>query len=398
MVLFPIGSIFNTHTMPSRLLCFLFLASPLVLRAYIVMDPADNSKAGTDGPHVFYRDNGLVVKYVVMRDAVPVASTQCYADKRSALLHCTIPETGDTFSFSLQEKLEIQPDNYLPASRLLALSDIEGNFKAMKMMLQSAGVMDNHFNWTFGDGHLVLLGDFFDRGLQVTECLWLLYKLEGEADAAGGKLHFILGNHEVMNLQGNTEYVRKKYLQNARILQEDYHRWFDQNAELGRWLRTKNAVEKIGDIVFCHGGISMDLVHTGLSLFDINRIARHNLGKDDYYIELPMAKTIFDHKTGIFWYRGLAKNMVSQEEVTTILDFVGAKKMVVGHTLQPFPTAYYHGRVICIDLYHEESLREGFVQTLWIEDEKFFTIHTNGEKSQVFSVPKPRNTVKPSQR
>ncbi len=45
-------------------------------------------------------------------------------------------------------------------------------------------------------------GDMFDRGDQVTECLWLVYALEETAKAAGGYVHFILGNHELMNLQG----------------------------------------------------------------------------------------------------------------------------------------------------------------------------------------------------
>ena len=382
----------------SRLLCLILWVSPLVLFAKVRVNPADSSNAGTDGPHVFYRNNGVVVKYVVMRHNGPAACTQFFPDKQSAVLSCTIPETGDTFSFALREKLSVPPAIYPAANRLLVLSDIEGNFQAMKMMLQSAGVIDNQLNWIYGQGHLVLLGDFFDRGLQVTECLWLLYKLEGEAENAGGKVHFILGNHEVINLQGNTEYVRRKYLQNTRILQEDYHRWFDQNSELGRWLRTKNAVEKIGDYVFCHGGISMDIVHAGLSIAEINRIVRQNLGKKDCCLESTIANAVFDHKTGVFWYRGLAKNMVPPEEVAAILSFIGAKKMVVGHTLQPFPTAFYNGQIICIDMYHEENLRQGFVQTLLIENENCYAINTNGHKMPIVSLARPALKTYPSQR
>jgi hypothetical protein len=277
---------------------------------------------------------------------------------------------------------------------LLALSDIEGNFQALKMMLLGAGVIDEQFNWTFGDGDLVLLGDFFDRGLNVTECLWLLYKLDGEAEAAGGKLHFILGNHEIINLQGNTQYVRRKYLENVRLMHEEYKYWFDHNSELGRWLRTKNAVEKIGDYVFCHGGFSPDLMRARLSLADINRIARQNLGKADYDITNVDAKIIFDTKLGIFWYRAMAKNLATQEDVNSVLAYLGAKRMVVGHTLQSDLTAFYGGKVICIDLYHEENLRQGFIKTLWIEDGYCYALDSRGDKSTVFSISFPRKTEK----
>lgn len=374
-----------------RLLFLLLIALPAILSAHVA-DPLDNSTAGTDGPHVFYRGDKVVVKYVVMRDTGATAITRKFPNKQAAELTCMIPESGDKFSFLLRDKLNESPATYPAAKRLLALSDIEGNFQALKMMLLGAGVMDEQFNWTFGDGDLVLLGDFFDRGLNVTECLWLLYKLDGEAEAAGGKLHFILGNHEIINLQGNTQYVRRKYLENVRLMQEEYKYWFDHNSELGRWLRTKNAVEKIGDYVFCHGGFSPDLMRTRLSLADINRIARQNLGKADYDITNADAKIIFDTKLGIFWYRAMAKNLAPQEDVNNVLAYLDAKRMVVGHTLQAELTAHYGGKVICIDLYHEENLRQGFIKTLWIEDGYCYALDSRGDKSTVFSISFPRKT------
>jgi len=50
---------------------------------------------------------------------------------------------------------------------------------------------------------LVLVGDCVDRGQEVTQVLWLIYKLEIAAKNKGGSVHFVLGNHEIMNFQGN---------------------------------------------------------------------------------------------------------------------------------------------------------------------------------------------------
>lgn len=271
-------------------------------------------------------------------------------------------------------------------SKMLVLSDIEGNFKGFKMMLQGARAIDKNFNWTFGSGHLVLVGDFMDRGLHVTECLWLIYKLEQEAEAAGGKVHFILGNHEVLNLEGNTQYVRRKYMENAALLGEPYVRLYDDHTELGRWLRTKNSIERIGDHLFCHGGLSPELVATQLSLYQINEISRKNLGIP--YAKLQGKKTmaVFNQSNGIFWYRNGAKNLLSEQEMNDVLISMHARRMVVGHTLQPDISALYQGRLICIDLYHEDNLRQGFMKALWIENGMSFALDSRGVKTSLYSV------------
>ncbi|MBK6929654.1 MAG: metallophosphoesterase [Saprospirales bacterium] len=222
--------------------------------------------------------------------------------------------------------------------------------------------------------------------MNVTEVLWLIYKLEPEAEAAGGKVHFILGNHEVMNLCGEYGYVRNKYLENAQLIGEDYRLWFDDHSELGRWLRTKNAVEKIGDYVFCHGGISPILASTTLTLSDINRISRQHLGTNYGEITDSVAQYVYDTRQGIFWYRDGAKNKLTIEQMDAILAFAGAKRMVVGHTLMPEITALYDGRLICMDLYHDENQRAGNLRTLVIEDGLTYSLNTSGEKNSVFSV------------
>jgi hypothetical protein len=362
----------------------LYLLLPVLL--FAGDPPNDGTKAGVDGPYVFHRDGKVVVKSVERSDTGLVARIAVFEEHHPVLLTCTIPEKNERFSFLLRDSFYTQPDQYPQPAKMLVLSDIEGNFEGFKMILMGAKVIDRDFHWIFGKGHLVLNGDFFDRGLHVTEELWLIYKLEGEAEKAGGKVHYILGNHEILNLEGNTEYVCNKYIDNARILNEDYKHLFDANSEIGRWLRTKNAVEKIGDLVFCHGGISPELVHTKMTLSEINRLARLNCGKAPESIYTTNAKAVFDVQTGIFWYREAAKNQLTTEQVDAILAYAGAKRMIIGHTLVTDLTALYGGRVICTDLFHEENLRRGFMKSLWIEDGVLYGIDSRGEKSMILSV------------
>ncbi|WP_315816501.1 hypothetical protein [Paraflavitalea speifideaquila] len=54
---------------------------------------------------------------------------------------------------------------------------------------------------------------------------------------------------------------------------------YAENSELGKWLRTKNIVEKIGNILYVHGGISRELNQLHLSVTEINQLARPYLAK-----------------------------------------------------------------------------------------------------------------------
>jgi hypothetical protein len=347
----------------------------------------DISKAATDGPHVFYHKGKITIKSIVPKDSTVTVISNTYTKKSDVpALTCLLPEIGDKFTFQLRDSLPIYPDQYEAPSKILAISDMEGNFHGFKILLQGLNVIDSTFHWSFGKGHLVLIGDFFDRGLNVTEVLWLIYKLEEEALAAGGRVHFILGNHEILNLQGITQYVRNKYILNADLLQEPYQNWYSENTELGRWLRTKNAIEKIGDNIFCHGGISQDLVETGFSIHKVNTLARQFIGVPYEQITDEDGLKVFDTKTGIFWYRGIAKRQVQPEDVTKALEWAGGKRLIVGHTLVEDVTALYNGRVFCIDLYHEEYLRQGIMKSLWIEDGAFWGINSKGEKNAIFNV------------
>jgi Calcineurin-like phosphoesterase len=350
-------------------------------------DPkSDPTKAGTDGPHVFYKGGNIVVKSIVMEDTIAVARKQIFKQKSDVLLTCVVPETGDAFSFALMDSIRIPPTTYteMPA-KMLVLSDIEGNFKGFKMILLGAKVMDDKFNWTFGKGHLVLVGDYFDRGTNVTECLWLVYKLEKEAAEAGGKVHFIMGNHEVMNLSGDIRYVRNKYFENAELINEEYTSWYSINTELGQWLRSKNAVEQIGDYLFCHGGYSSTLLDTKLTLEAINDLARRHYGIPESAIKSNSAQIIFNSNYGIFWYRDMAKNKLEKMQVDNILDALKVRRIIIGHTLQSDLTALYGGSVICIDLYHDDNIRQGFMKTLYIENGLLFGLDSRNEKTSLFT-------------
>jgi hypothetical protein len=279
----------------------------------------------------------------------------------------------------LKQQLQNEKPETANAGKLLALSDIEGNFAAFRELLQVNAVMDENFDWTFGNGQLVLIGDFFDRGEQVTEVLWLIYSLEEKAKAAGGYVHFILGNHEIMNLSGDLRYVQHTYLETAGLLKEKYEDLYGENSELGRWLRTKNIIEKISDLLFMHGGFSSEMNNLGLSIARINDLARPSYSQDVYKYRDKKLAVIYDGKTSPFWYRGYywGNDRASQQQVDSTLSEFGNKFIITGHTIVADTiSVWFGGKVLNTDVHHAAGKSEA----LLVEDGKFYRVNTVGQK------------------
>ena len=77
--------------------------------------------------------------------------------------------------------------------------------------------------------------------------LWFVYQLEKQAEKSGGKVHFLLGNHEYMVLQKDLRYLHKKYNLASQLLNTPYDELYGVNTVLGRWLRSKATLIKINE-------------------------------------------------------------------------------------------------------------------------------------------------------
>lgn len=335
-----------------------------------------------DGPYVFTDKSKTTIHTIDGSNLLK----QEYNNKPSKQLQVQT-DSRNTFSVFLKPSLETEPAEYPKPEKLFVLSDIEGNFDQFRKLLQVNGIIDENYNWTFGNGHLVFAGDMFDRGFQVTECLWLAYSLEEKAKASGGYVHFILGNHEIMNMQGYHGYVQLKYKENAALMGKTVTQLYNEESELGRWLRTKNIVEKIGDILFLHGGISRKLNQLPLTVVDINQLARPNYAIDKTNSSYGDERTnsIMQAKTSPFWYRSYYEN---KKEMPQIIDSTLQKfqvnQIVTGHTIVADTISiHYEGKVINIDTKHAEGRSEA----LLIEGDKYYRVNTQGEKILLFAKP-----------
>lgn len=342
-----------------------------------------------DGPYILY-NNELATAYSITNSKI---IKQEVTHKAPNKITVSTDKAGINFTVTLKATLQPEPSEYEKSSRLLALSDIEGNFEALRLLLQANKVIDENFNWIFGNGHLVFAGDMFDRGLQVTECLWLIYSLEEKAKAAGGYVHFILGNHEVMNLQGNHSYTQMKYKNNAVLLNKSLVELYSTNSELGKWLRTKNIIEKIGDLLFVHGGISPDVNNLSLTVPDINNISRPFYGGNidssnhNALVLFNDKRNNGKDKTSPFWFRGYygdldnAGQIPSMEQVDNTLKKFNVRHIITGHTIVADTISlWYKGKVINIDTHH----MSGKSEALMAEEDNYYRVNAEGNRVLLF--------------
>jgi hypothetical protein len=365
-----------------------FTFFPLLLVLFMLSNNGDTPNCGVkkitevldDGPYVFYKNDQVFAKYIVQNDSIKKvrADSITLAQKSDLSLNVNTDEAGVLFSVKLKKRLQNEKTEFKKVNKELVLSDIEGNFGAFRKLLQANGVIDENYNWIFGDGHLVLIGDFFDRGSQVTEVLWLIYSLEDKAKAVGGYVHFILGNHEIMNLSNDLRYVQQKYMDNAILLNEKYETLYDEHTELGRWLRTKNIMEKIGNVLYMHGGISAEINSMNIPVADIDELARPFYADTTYkYPDQRLDIILTD--LGPFWYRGYyTGNKATPQQIDSTLSGFGVKHIVTGHTIVADTiSVWYNGKVMNTDVHHAGGKSEA----LLIEGKKYYRVNAEGKKT-----------------
>lgn len=350
----------------------------------------DNPKRlewNNEGPYVFFKNDSIVeINYIKgnMEDGYDL-DQQEYPIDSNPLASSFFALDSTQFQFNLKTDFSIPNSVYNDRFPILAISDIESGYKTFRDFLINSKVIDSKLNWTFGNGHLVLVGDFVDRGFSTTQVLWFIYKLEQEAEKYGGSVHFILGNHELKNMYGDYGAASPKYIFVSSILGKTQAQLYDQNSFIGKWLFSKNIIEKINGHIFTHGGLHPELTETNHSIQDINTLLRETY----YTAPYPKASKsnmdiLVSSKDGPAWFRGYFKENLSQESVDSVLDHFEAKDVIVGHTIQSKVKTYFNRRVIGIDIAHPKDYHQNWPKQesegLLIDGDQYYRVLADGTK------------------
>jgi len=220
--------------------------------------------------------------------------------------------------------------------------------------------MDSKGDWIGGETIVVQMGDILDRGPDEADCISRLLDLKYQAQAAGGDVISLLGNHEIMNADLDFRYVEP-----LGWLGWDEHSGDSSISKAPGWDKIpqfmKNRIESlslgegnlalalaqmpvvitVGPSVFVHGGLVPEVVLYGLPKLNAET-ARWLKGEEDQkpsmlehyrFHRLPASEEMSP-----VWHRDFGKLDGCDPDILAIADasmrLLGVKRMIIGHTPQ----------------------------------------------------------------
>jgi hypothetical protein len=279
------------------------------------------------------------------------------------------------------------------AERVVALADVHGAYDAMVETLRQAEVIDGQLGWSGAGTHLVIVGDLLDRGPRSRDAMDLLMRLEGEALAAGGAVHVVIGNHESMNLIGDLRYVSKaEYAAFAADETEaERQRWFEAYAErhassasgavlfekfeqqfpagffalrrafrpdgkYGAWLLSKPAIMVVNGTAFVHGGLSPMIERLGLEGVN-GRLKSELVAYVEALETLTDAEVLLPTDSHYDTQAVLNAYMPALDETPAVLDAIAtARRLFDTDLFASDGPLWYRGSVSCGELIEEYRL------------------------------------------
>jgi hypothetical protein len=286
--------------------------------------------------------------------------------------------------------------------RLIAVGDLNGDDDGLAAMLRALRVTDAHDRWIGEDVHLVQVGDVVNRGGGARAALDRLVRLKAEAQLVGGRVDVLLGNHEAMVALGNLAWCTPEEIlsfatfderaayeaERSRAIyellgeatslkgtlpiigrlraweelhcpgREAYLDAMGPEGPYGQFLRALPLAIRVGPVLLTHGGLSYDYARMGLEELDRRRVDVWSTGATRE-AELGPNCLLFDD-TGPLWNRSFAlgDGPDVEEELLAVLQEVGARTVVVGHTRteqmpggrRGYPHSRFDGRFICSDV------------------------------------------------
>lgn len=214
---------------------------------------------------------------------------------------------------------------------MFVVGDLHGHLDVLKRLLHSRLLIDEEDDWTGGGAVVCFMGDLFDRGPDGLGCLRLIQKLEQQANAVGGRVTCLLGNHEIL-------LVAAKRFQNQKVpgfkstILELWKRNGGRDTDLEitpaeiAWLSSLDAMRLEGDALLIHCD-STFYVEVGSTVQEVNRkfsnlFDSHEITDWSWAIDITSRRQELDHV----------------EAAEAMLARFGGQRIIHGHTPIPYQT------------------------------------------------------------
>lgn len=228
-----------------------------------------------------------------------------------------------------------------PKKRIIVIGDIHGDYKLTLMCLSEMKLINNKGDWCGGSTWVVQMGDQVDRGGRGQfindensdiRIINLFEKLNNQAVKTGGAVISLLGNHELMNVMGNYNYVSPLGISEFGGCYKRYE-YFKPGGMVCQLLKKRPVIIKIGSYVFVHAGIKKETIKN-YSFDSINNMMKRFLTGDIDLINNKSFIDLFIGPDSLLWSREFSKNNFNMYKCNNLLKTLKCNGIVVGHTIQ----------------------------------------------------------------
>jgi hypothetical protein len=297
-----------------------------------------------------------------------------------------LPAAGSGAGCAEAEAHDAPVSSWPAQPRVVVIGDLHSDIQATRQAFQLAGGTDESDVWIGGALTIVQLGDMIGRSDDERQVLDFLFAVREQAEAAGGKVHLLVGNHEVMGARVDNQAVGLNPFPGYDDLTDldlDDPRLqilAEQAKKRGAALMSGGPYAKrfaelptvlqLGKTVYVHGGVVPRWAAYGLDR--INAEVSQWLFGD---CPEPDSSLGVDSGDRVMWTRQFSASVDATD--CAILDeslgILGAERMIVAHSVHPTITEYCDSKVWAVDV-GMSRYYAGPIEVLEIVDDQVLTV------------------------
>ena len=259
-----------------------------------------------------------------------------------------------------------QYPSVLPAvDRIIVIGDLHGDWEMTIKSLKIGNLIDNNLNWIGGNTVVVQVGDQIDRcrftGISCSlpeatkddeasdfKILKYFTKLHNQAQKKGGAVYSIIGNHEVMNVNGDMRYVSYENIKEFNNYKKPDGTIIEDGMEARKWAFspgnpianflgcTRQLSLIIGSNLFVHAGV-LPKITEKYGVQDMNQIMSLFLW-DKLNNNIDTKDLLDSADYSPLWNRVFGSKMQSKQQCDYLMnplkDVYKVDRIFVGHTPQ----------------------------------------------------------------
>jgi len=270
--------------------------------------------------------------------------------------------------------------------RVVVIGDLHADIGVTRRAFQLAGATDRNDEWIGGPLTIVQLGDIIGRSDDEREVLDFMFAIRQKAAAGGGRVHVLIGNHEVFGGRVDNQAVGSNPFPGFEDI-PDLDRDDPRLRFLPEHQRARGAalmaggayarrlaefptVLRIGGTIFVHGGVEPRWARYGIDR--INReVSQWLMGNGPE----PDSSWGVDDGDRVMWTRQFSTAVTRR--ACAVLDeslaILGATRMIVAHTVHRTITPRCGGKVWVVDVGMSRAYG-GNIELLEIVDDEVLSV------------------------